>query len=277
MGLSTLIEKHAQERPEAIALSAPERVPVTYAQLTHRTRRLAHALAAAGVTPRTPVATVLPNGLEAAIAFLGVASHAICVPLNAALPAAEMRFYLEDTRARFVILDRSVGAAVREAARGLGLTLLEVDASSAPPGRELEWAPPSDDGATSHSPPDASDVALILHTSGTTSRPKLVPLTHANLIASARNVANGLALVPADRCLNVMPLFHIHGLVGVLLASIAAGAGVVCARGFSEATFLDLVGTFQPTWYSAVPTIHQPVASMAQRYCARLPGDHFRF
>jgi acyl-CoA synthetase (AMP-forming)/AMP-acid ligase II len=96
-------------------------------------------------------------------------------------------------------------------------------------------------------------------------------------MASARNIAKGLALQPADRCLNVMPLFHIHGLVGVLLASLAAGSSVVCTRGFSAATFLDWLEEFQPTWYSAVPTMHQVVASLADQYRSRLSRHRFRF
>lgn len=277
MGLSKLIEARAREHPDAIALLAPERLPITYAGLWQQVQTLAHALAAAGATPWTSVATVLPNGLEAAISFLGVASHATCVPLNSALPAAEMRFYLEDTRARFVILDKNLDGPAREVARDLGLTVLEIEASSALPGRELAWLPVASEGKSCASSTTPNDVALILHTSGTTSKPKLVPLTHANLLASARNRVKGLALQPTDRCLNVMPLFHIHALVGVLLASLAAGSSVVCTRGFSEAAFLDWVEVFQPTWYSAVPTIHQAVASIADRYRSRLPLHHFRF
>ena len=68
------------------------------------------------------------------------------------------------------------------------------------------------------------DIALILHTSGTTSRPKIVPLTQANVCASAGNVARTLALAAGDRALNIMPLFHIHGLIAGLLAPLSAGS-----------------------------------------------------
>jgi acyl-CoA synthetase (AMP-forming)/AMP-acid ligase II len=74
----------------------------------------------------------------------------------------------------------------------------------------------------------------VLHTSGSTSRPKLVPLTQANLSISARNIAQSLGLSPADRCLNIMPLFHIHGLIGCVLSSLSAGAEVVCTPGFKR-------------------------------------------
>ena len=109
------------------------------------------------------------------------------------------------------------------------------------------------------------DVALVLHTSGTTSRPKLVPLTHANLCASARHIQETLRLQGKDRCLNVMPLFHIHGLMGALLASCAAGGSVVCTSGFDASQFFAWLEALQPTWYTAVPTIHQAVLALAGR------------
>jgi acyl-CoA synthetase (AMP-forming)/AMP-acid ligase II len=97
----------------------------------------------------------------------------------------------------------------------------------------------------------------VLHTSGTTSRPNLVPLTQGNLVASARTIAHSLQLGPDDRCLNIMPLFHVHGLIGAVLASFAAGASVVCTPGFSAAEFASWHDAFAPTWYTGVPTMHQ--------------------
>ena len=105
----------------------------------------------------------------------------------------------------------------------------------------------------------------MLHTSGTTARPKIVPLSHANVSASARNVARTLRLTSSDRCLNVMPLFHIHGLIGALLSSVAAGAEVVCTPGFNAMRFFGWLQEFEPTWYSAVPTMHQAILARAAR------------
>ena len=113
--------------------------------------------------------------------------------------------------------------------------------------------------------PGAGDVALILHTSGTTSRPKIVPLLQSNLVASARNIGTALALTPADRCLNVMPLFHIHGLIAAVTASLAAGASIWCAPGFDALKFFGWMKDAQPTWYTAVPTMHQAILSRAPR------------
>jgi acyl-CoA synthetase (AMP-forming)/AMP-acid ligase II len=109
-------------------------------------------------------------------------------------------------------------------------------------------------------------VALVLHTSGTTSRPKLVPLSHANLCASAGHIAASLALTPADRCLNIMPLFHIHGLIAALLSSLSAGASVACTAGFNALQFFSQMREFVPNWYTAVPTMHQAVAARASHH-----------
>jgi acyl-CoA synthetase (AMP-forming)/AMP-acid ligase II len=108
-------------------------------------------------------------------------------------------------------------------------------------------------------------VAIVLHTSGTTTRPKIVPLSHRNVCASANNIARTLALTPQDLCLNVMPLFHIHGLIGALLSSVAAGASVYCTPGFNAMKFLGWLDEVKPSWYSAVPTMHQTILSRASR------------
>src|SRR5262249_20241065 len=112
----------------------------------------------------------------------------------------------------------------------------------------------------------ADDAALVLHTSGTTSRPKLVPLTQANLCTSAHNVCATLQLLPTDRCLNVMPLFHIHGLLASILASLAASASVICTPGWNQSEFRAWLEVLRPTWYTAVPTIHQAVLDAVRQH-----------
>jgi non-ribosomal peptide synthetase component E (peptide arylation enzyme)/thioesterase domain-containing protein len=108
------------------------------------------------------------------------------------------------------------------------------------------------------------DVALMLSTSGTSAQPKLVPLRGSNLLASARNIARTLSLRPDDCCLNVMPLFHIHGLMAAVLATLQAGARVVCTDGSYGVRFFAWLEEFEPTWYSAVPTMHQAVLRQAR-------------
>ncbi len=131
---------------------------------------------------------------------------------------------------------------------------------------------PTDAGA-----PGPDDVALILHTSGTTSRPKIVPLLQSNLAASAGNIARSLDLTPEDRCLNVMPLFHIHGLVAAVSASLSAGASIWCSPGFDALRFFGWMSEARPTWYTAVPTMHQAILSRAGRNAEVIRDVPLRF
>jgi len=129
-----------------------------------------------------------------------------------------------------------------------GAFQLAGDGNAAEPSADAEYA-------------KAGDVAMVLQTSGTTSAPKVVPLSHRHILAAAHHVAWSLQLATDDRCLNVMPLFHVHGLVAAVLASLCAGSSVICGPGFSPRPFLAELSDSHPTWYTAVPTIHQSLLS----------------
>jgi oxalate---CoA ligase len=243
------VEARAASTPDAPALLAPGRSPWSYAELRRHVELTERAVRAAGVGVDGTVVVVLPNRPEMAAAFLGVAAAARCAPLDPGSTKAEVLDALTDLRAGAVVLAEGVDGPAREAAAELGVLELELGAE---PDRPAAAARPAPD-----------DIALLLRTSGTTARPKAVPLTHANLLASAANVARTLALTPEDRCLNLMPLFHIHGLVACLTASLWAGGAVVCIPGFERERIAGWVAETRPTWYSAVPTIHQAVVGVA--------------
>ena len=275
--ISSLLRDCAIRMPDAPAILAPGRMPLSFAGVWEQTQAMARALQSRGISNSTRVAIVLPNGPEMATAFLGTAACAACAPLNPGYQASEFRFYLEDTRAEAVLLRKAEDGAIRNVARDMGLQVVELESGAADAAGRFRIAGHRTDGAATATFSADDDVALILHTSGTTARPKSVPLTHANLMASAQSIARHLALTPVDRCLNVMPLFHIHGLVGALLATVAGGGSIVCSPGFTDADFFDWVAEFRPSWYTAVPTIHQAVAAGAARYRERATGHRFRF
>ncbi|MBI2765320.1 MAG: AMP-binding protein [Chloroflexi bacterium] len=274
-GVATLPDLLSDAPGSEIALLAPtgESSSLTYNDLRAAIERLAGQLRGAGVGPGHRVAIALPNGPEAAIVFLAAASCATAAPLNPQYRAEEFRFYLGDLDPRAVITRAGnvpAGlAAVPEGAVSLSLEgkigALELRCN----GERLP--------ARTVDSPAESDVALVLHTSGTTARPKLVPLTHANLIASALNVAGTLGLEGGDRCLNVMPLFHIHGLVASVLASLAKGGSVACSPGFDAFKFFDWLVAARPTWYTAVPTMHQVIAARSERRREVLRETRVRF
>ena len=221
------------------------------------------------------VQIVLPNGPESAVAFLGVSLAATAAPLNPNFRAAEFEFYLSDLKARALIVQRGFAPEARTAAQSAGVPIIELSPLADAGRFTLNGSALDESVAAAYSETD--DIALVLHTSGTTSRPKIVPLSHRNLCASADHIAATLQLTAADRCLNVMPLFHIHGLVAAVLASLRAGGSVVCTPGIEGAPFFDWLDEFRPTWYTAVPTIHQEVLRQAAQFAAGTAGHNIRF
>ncbi|MGR3370620.1 MAG: acyl--CoA ligase [Sagittula sp.] len=259
--INALLAKHPGEAP---AIGGPGRDWLDYDGLRALTERVREDLRAAGVGPSDRVAIVLPNGAAMATAFVTVAQAACTAPLNPAYREDEFAFYLEDLKARAIILEAGYDGPALAAARRFGLTVLRLAEDPSVAGvfaltAEGEVTPAEGDM------PGAEDVALILHTSGTTSRPKIVPLLQSNVAASAGHIAASLSLEPGDRCLNVMPLFHIHGLVAAVSASLAAGASIFCTGGFNALNFFAMMEEARPTWYTAVPTMHQAILSRAER------------
>jgi acyl-CoA synthetase (AMP-forming)/AMP-acid ligase II/acyl carrier protein len=259
--------RHAAERtPSAAAILAPGQAPLTYGRLAERMAATRRRLNELGVGRGDRAALILPNGAEMAVAFLGVACSATCAPLNLDCRATEFESYLSDLGADVVMLPAGSDSSARQVARSLGIRVVEVVSASQGEAGVFDL-----DGEPAAAPRRSraaarGDLALVLHTSGTTSRPKLVPLNQANLCAGAANVRESMQITAADRCLSVMPLFHIHGLVAALLASLSAGASVACTPGFVATRFFEWMDELQPTWYTAVPTMHQAILARA--------GDH---
>ena len=259
-----LLRARAEHAPEAVAIVAPGRRALNYGELLVQVGEVVRALNVRGVQPGDRVAIVLPNGPEMAVAFLGVAAAASCAPLNPAYSRSEFEFYLADLNPKALIVQSGMNVAAVAVAEERGIPIIELVPKPEAAAGMFDLRDNELPLTTDVDLPQANDIALVLHTSGTTSRPKMVPLTHANLLASAGNIAATLRLSEADLCLNVMPLFHIHGLVGALLSSLMAGGSVVCTAGFEIEQFFSWIEAFRPTWYTAVPTIHHAVLSRAQ-------------
>jgi acyl-CoA synthetase (AMP-forming)/AMP-acid ligase II/acyl carrier protein len=254
--IGDLLIQRARVSTGAEAILAPGRAALTYDVLREQVWATAAALRARGVRRNDRVAIVVPNGPEAATAFLGVSAVATSAPLNPSYRAEEIEFYLSDLGATALLVAASLDTPARDVARRLDVPVIELMPDGSAGGFSLEG---DSGGAFDVELAGADDVALVLHTSGTTSRPKQVPLTHANICASARHIVAALELGAGGRCLNVMPLFHIHGLMAAVLASLTAGGSVVCTPGLKVPDLFDWMEEFQPTWYTAVPTMHHAV------------------
>lgn len=257
------------------ALMAPDRPTLTYGQLRQHVVDLAAQLNQFGLGKGDRISIAIPNGPEMVITFLAATLCATAAPLNPKYKQEEFAFYYEDTgAAALIVLGEGIEAAIaaatpemqviRATATADGTLTLEPIAGPERPARPIEL-------------PATDDVAMILHTSGTTSRPKRVPIRHRNLVASARNIIQAYDLSSTDRTLCLMPLFHIHGLVGCLLATFASGGTLICPNGFNALEFWKWVETYQPTWYSAAPTMHQMILSRASRNAEIVQANPFRF
>ncbi len=263
MTILTIVEKRRDDSPSSNVLFAPGRPPLSAEMLCAHVVDTAKKLRAAGLRKNDVIAVVLPNGPEMATAFLSVSTAGICAPLNPAYGRQEMEFYLADLPAAALVIAGLPDSPARDVARELGIPVLELSWSATDPAGVFATGSEAHSEELESIEPRSSDVALVLHTSGTTSRPKIVPLTHENLCASAASIGTTLRLEPEDKCLNVMPLFHIHGLVAALLSSLRAGGSVVCTSGFNAPNFFQWIDEFRPTWYTAVPTMHAAVVARA--------------
>ena len=274
--LSGCIAAAAKRYGERIALAAPSPPPITYSSLFAQVTRTVEMLNRLGIGRGDRVALVLSGGLPAATAFLGVAAGAVCVPLNPCYREDEFVSLFSDLTAKAVIVERDCRSEAVSAANRLAVPVVELS-----PGKNgsAQFVLKGEKLAANARGgfAEADDTALLLFTSGTTARPKLVPLTHTNLLASARQIAAALELTPDDRCLNIMPLFHIHGLVGGLLSALVSGGSAVCPPGFLATNFFPWVEEFRPTWYTAVPAMHQAILEQAKDCAKTIQENPLRF
>jgi len=258
LSLAELLADPGSSAPAIISTSPL--VVVSYKALAEQIEKLSGQLRSTGLKPGDCVAIVLPNGLEFLVVFLAL-THArlVAALLNPAEKPAAIRFFIEDAQVRAVVA-QSDNATVREATAGLGLPIWQprVDSRGAV---EVPALPAA--SRASIDPPSPDDVALCAYTSGTTGRPKCVPLTHANVLWSSRNIAAHYDLTSADCSLVVLPLYHGHGLIGATLSTLASGGSVIVPPRFSASEFWKLFGEHHATWYSAVPTIHQVLLARA--------------
>jgi oxalate---CoA ligase len=277
--MNTLLELINQGADQSIALTAEAAAPLTYRQLRYLSGEVKLSLEAVGIGRNDRVAIVLPNGADMATAFITVAAACTSAPLNPAYRGDEFEFYINDLQAKALIVDSGSTSPAVEAAKKLGVAIITLHSKPDQGAGFFTLDTSNLPKAVSKTPGAAlaDDIALVLHTSGTTSRPKIVPLSQRNVTASAKNIAATTHFTEADRGLNVMPLFHIHGLIAGILAPLSKGSQVFCTSGFNALKFFSLMGQHKPTWYTAVPTMHQAILSRASANAQVIQDVPLRF
>ena len=286
--VSSLQDLLAGAAEDAPALSAPGRAALGHGELRRLIAATLARLNALGIGRNDRVAIVLPNGPEMASCFLACACGVASAPLNPGYRADEFEFYLSDLNAKALIVEQGSSTPAIAVAEKLGVRVIDLIAHADRGAGSFELAPrapravapadsPAESSATHGGFAQPDDISMVLHTSGTTSRPKIVPLSQRNLCASALNIRDTLRFTPADCGLNIMPLFHIHGLIAGVLAPLAAGSQVFCTPGFNALKFFAWMDEAEPTWYTAVPTMHQAIVARAGRSADVIARHPLRF
>lgn len=262
-----------QQNDDLIFLTSEKNEKLSYGEFKIFNEKISRQLAATNVKNNDRAAIVLPNGPLMASSFLSISSYMSAAPLNPLYKQEEFEFYLDDLKPKFLLVEPNSKSLAVIAAKNLNIPVFEMKISDNQPLGTFELF----DKETDYKNPNDYDEALVLHTSGTTSRPKIVPLSNLNIFTSAVNISKSLKLTADDHCLNIMPLFHIHGLIAVLSASAKVGASVCASNGFNALKFLDLAETQNISWYSGVPTMHQAILLRAQKNSDKAKKLNLRF
>lgn len=262
-----------QQNDDLIFLTSEKNEKLSYGEFKIFNEKISRQLAATNIINSDRAAIVLPNGPLMASSFLSISSYMSAAPLNPSYKQEEFEFYLDDLKPKFLLVEPNSKSLAVIAAKNLNIPVFEMKISDNQPLGTFELF----DKETNYKNPNDYDEALVLHTSGTTSRPKIVPLSNLNIFTSAVNISKSLKLTADDHCLNIMPLFHIHGLIAVLSASAKVGASVCASNGFNALKFLDLAETQNITWYSGVPTMHQAILLRAQKNSDKAKKLNLRF
>ena len=262
-----------QQNDDLIFLTSEKNEKLSYGEFKIFNEKISRQLAATNVKNSDRAAIVLPNGPLMASSFLSISSYMSVAPLNPSYKQEEFEFYLDDLKPKFLLVEPNSKSLAVIAAKNLNIPVFEMKISDNQPLGTFELF----DKETDYKKPNDYDEALVLHTSGTTSRPKIVPLSNLNIFTSSVNISKSLKLTTDDHCLNIMPLFHIHGLIAVLSASAKVGASVCASNGFNALKFLDLAETQNITWYSGVPTMHQAILLRAQKNSDKAKKLNLRF
>jgi len=258
---SHLFIEQKNKHLEKIALEYPGAVSLSYRALGDLSERQKKLLLELGIKKADRIALVLPNSPAMLSLIVSILSFASLAPLNPNYKASEFEFYLSDLRPQLLILPVGSDSPAISVAKKLGIKIIFVELETGDLIISTDLSKASFDFVS----PSENDIALVLHTSGTTSRPKIVPLSQKNLLASTRNLIRTLHLDNDDVCLNLMPLFHIHSFV-VSLAVLASGGRLVITPTFAVADFYSWLEKFDPSWYTAAPTMHLAIYKAAEKY-----------
>ncbi len=276
LSVEDLLKFQANQQPDKAFLFARNRSELTFTQAYEHCQKAADVLYSLGIRANDRVALIMPTTPETKLAFLALTMVATCAPMNPSYQPSEFDFYFTDLNVKALFTFEGFETQARQVAIEKNIPIIEIrptDHNSVGLFEfvGMEWTKEKGQYA------GLEDVAMVLHTSGTTSRPKIVPLTHRNIYLAGWNTSQTLELTASDRSLNVLPLFHVHGLIGVLVTTLVHGGTIICTNGFDANLFFDYLQDTQPTWYTAGPTVHQAILERSKYYPDVVKNHTLRF
>ncbi|MCG8544672.1 MAG: AMP-binding protein, partial [Alphaproteobacteria bacterium] len=260
------LDAWAAQTPGAPALVAEGRASLTHRGLAQLRSALAGRLNGLGFGRNDRIAIVHPGGPEAAATIVAVYGCATAVPLNPDATLGEFALCFREMRIQALIVAAGFDTPAVAAAVHLDLPVFRVEEDAQAPAGWVSLIGDSDRAPRDPEPVKPDDVAVLLRTSGSTSHSKTVPVLHRQFRAAADNVAGLFELTNADRCLNLMPLFHQHGLSTAMSVPLYAGGSAICMADFDIETFFRWLVDLQPTWYTGSYTFHHSIAAHAGDY-----------
>ena len=216
------------------------------------------------------VAIVLNNSIDFVVSFFSIVNVGVSAPLNPNYTEAEFSFYFKDLKPKIIISNFEENHPAILCAKKNNIKVIKIENFSFVNAVKNKIK-------TKIKTSNTNDIALILHTSGTTSKPKMVPLNHKNLVTSAKNIGKTLKLSIKDKNIILMPSFHIHGIVASILAPLVFGGKIVILPRFNALSFFKSLEKHSPTWFTGVPTMLQAVLDRASRNSKIISKSKLRF
>ncbi len=232
---------------------------ITYQQLDTTVARTMRYLQSLDVKAGDRVALQLPKCLPFIYLHLAtVRLGAIFLPLNPAYPLTELRYFLTDSAASVYVGDSAHQSDLETVLNDLPDMQHCIFINPAAEWQLTNYAP------IDHPLPiDSQQTAMMLYTSGTTSRPKGAEITHGNLTANLNALHTAWGWQADDVILHVLPIFHVHGLIVALHGALNAGATAVLIARFAAEPVLDLLKSQRFSVFMGVPTIHRRLYNAA--------------
>lgn len=272
--IAAVIRANANAWQDAPAMVGSHFAPLSYRELQDHIDKVRASLREAGLGSEAKIAVALSNSAQAAITIVAIACSATAVPIDPKLTATEVDRCFAILHPDAVIVLRDNSCAALSTAEQQGIPIIEASVTQA--GRlGLTYAIPRIAAAQPEGDPDPETPIFILHTSGTTAQPNLVPFSHRNMLAVTERLATWFDLTPTDRCLNVSPVYYSHALTTTVLPPLLTGGSVAFPANATNVDPGEWLGDLKPTWYSAGPTLHLAMLEKLQQRADTRHGLRF--